>query len=182
MLAGAAISLGPKNMLGHAYFAAPIGITVEGANILTRTLIIFGQGAIRCHPYVLDEIHAIENKDIIKFDRSFWGHVGHVVRNLFRAIVLTLTRGWVSIPPVFSSTFRYYQKIAWVSAVYAFFSDIILGSKGGALKRMGRLTGQLGDILSWMYLGISVLKRFEIFCTSTEDTLYSAHIVSSSLP
>ena len=86
-----------------------IGVTVEGANILTRTLMIFGQGAIRCHKYVLDEIHAIEENNLTKFDKAFWGHQLHAVRNLVRSIILGLTRGFIYFPPRLNATWRYYQ-------------------------------------------------------------------------
>ena len=99
VVGGAGISLGPRNLLGHAYMGAPISITVEGANILTRTLMIFGQGAIRCHPFALDEITAMNDWDVAKFDRAFWGHIGHVVRNGCRAKVLGLTRGALAGAP-----------------------------------------------------------------------------------
>ena len=169
ILAGAGISNGPRNLFSNPYKATPIGITVEGANILTRTLIVFGQGAIRCHPHVLDEIHALESKSFSKFDRAFWKHVKHVVRNLFRTIVLGLTRGWLVIPPVFNSTFRYYQKLSWVSAQYALLSDIALATLGGSLKRKERLTGRFADILSMMYFITAVLKKYEVEGRKKED-------------
>ena len=166
---GAAISLGPRNLLANPYFATPIGITVEGANILTRTLIVFGQGAIRCHPYVLDEIHALESENLKGFDHSFWGHVGHTIRNLFRVIVISITRGFFIIPPVFGYTSRYYQKLAWTSAKFALYADIAMALLGGNLKRKEKLTGRYADIFSWMYLGFSVLKRYEAEGRKKED-------------
>ena len=161
VLAGNAISRGPNNLLGLAYQALPISITVEGANILTRTMMIFGQGAIRCHPYALKEIEALMDGDVKKFDDAFWSHIGHVVRNGFRALGLSLTRGRLASSPVSGPAAPYYRKMAWASASFAFFADLAMGSLGGALKRKEKITGRFADILSWMYLGTAVLTRFE---------------------
>ena len=162
IVGGAGISLGKANLLAHPYFAAPISITVEGANILTRTLIIFGQGAIRCHPHILKEIEAIESGNLKAFDIHFFKHVGHVIRNLIRAVLLSVTRGHLAVfVPGGLETRRFYQKLSWVSAKFAFYADVALGTMGGALKRKEMLTGRYGDILSMMYLGISVLSKYE---------------------
>ena len=169
IVGGAGISLGPRNLLGHAYIAAPIGVTVEGANILTRTLMIFGQGAIRCHPYALEEIYAIETNDLGRFDKAFWGHMGHVVKNLVRMVILELTRGIFVMPARFNATSRYYQKLTWVSAKFAFFADVAMILFGGGLKLKERITARFGDILSWMYLATSVLRRYEAEGRLKED-------------
>ncbi|RAP31558.1 acyl-CoA dehydrogenase [Candidatus Marinamargulisbacteria bacterium SCGC AG-343-D04] len=169
VVGGAGISLGPRNLLGHSFIASPIGVTVEGANILTRTLIIFGQGAIRCHPYILDEIHGIEDNDIARFDKGFWGHQAHIVRNLVRMTFLNLTRGFLVIPPRWDSTARYYQKLTWASAKFACYSDIALIFFGGGLKIKERVTARFGDVLSWMYLSSAVLKRFDTDGRLKED-------------
>ena len=161
ILAGNAISRGPKNLLANAYIGTPISITVEGANILTRTMMIFGQGAIRCHPYALTEIEALMEKDVKKFDGAFWSHIGHVVRNGFRAFGLSLTRGLLAGSPVSGPTAKYYRKLSWASASFAFFADLAMGSLGGALKRKEKITGRFADVLSWMYLGTAVLARYE---------------------
>jgi acyl-CoA dehydrogenase len=161
VLAGNAISRGPNNLLALAYQALPISITVEGANILTRTMMIFGQGAIRCHPYALKEIEALMDGDTKKFDDAFWSHIGHVVRNGFRAFGLSLTRGRLASSPVDGPAAPYYRKMAWASASFAFFADLAMGSLGGMLKRKEKITGRFADILSWMYLGTAVLTRFE---------------------
>jgi len=161
VLAGNGISRGPNNLLALAYQSLPISITVEGANILTRTMMIFGQGAIRCHPYALTEIEALMEGDVETFDEAFWSHVGHVVRNGFRAFGLSLTRGWLSRSPVDGPAASYFRKMAWASASFAFFADLALGSLGGALKRKEKIAGRFADILSWMYLGTAVLTRFE---------------------
>ncbi|WP_198598683.1 acyl-CoA dehydrogenase [Salinibacter altiplanensis] len=161
VLAGNGISRGPNNLMGLAYQALPISITVEGANILTRTMMIFGQGAIRCHPYALKEIEALMEGDTKKFDDAFWSHIGHVVRNGFRALGLSLTRGRLASSPVGGPAAPYYRKMAWASASFAFFADLAMGSLGGMLKRKEKITGRFADILSWMYLGTAVLTRFE---------------------
>ena len=161
VLAGNAISRGPKNLIANAYIGTPISITVEGANILTRTMMIFGQGAIRCHPYALTEIEALMEGDVKKFDGAFWSHIGHVVRNGFRAFGLSLTRGLLAGSPVSGPTAKYYRKLSWTSASFAFFADLAMGSLGGALKRKEKITGRFADILSWLYLGTAVLTRFE---------------------
>ena len=158
--AGAAISLGPRNLLAHAYFAAPISITVEGANILTRTLMVFGQGAIRCHPYVLGQINALETNNLSLFNTAFWGHVGHVIRNSIRLGWLSLTRGYLVLTPG-GPMRRYYQKLSWASVQFAVFADLAMLTLGGDLKRKEQLTGRFADILSWMYMATAVLRRFE---------------------
>ncbi|MCU1244097.1 MAG: acyl-CoA dehydrogenase, partial [Acidobacteria bacterium] len=166
---GAAISRGPKNLLAHIYTATPIGITVEGANILTRTLIIFGQGALRAHPYALKEVNAIAARDLPAFDLAFWGHIGHIVRNLCRAIVLSVTRGALAGSPVAGATGRYYRKLGWASATFAILADIAMGALGGSLKLKEKLTGRFADILSWMYIGTAVLRRYEAEGRRRED-------------
>lgn len=169
VIGGAGISLGPKNLLGHLYIATPIGITVEGANIMTRTLIIFGQGAMRAHPYAYKEVDAIGRGDLVAFDAAFWGHIGHVTKNLFRAIVLSWTRGLLAFSPISGSTARYYRKLSWVSATFAIMADIAMGSLGGTLKARQMITGRFADILSWMYICTSVLRRFEAEGRKKED-------------
>jgi acyl-CoA dehydrogenase len=166
---GSAISRGPRNLLAHFYIATPIGITVEGANILTRTLIIFGQGALRAHPFALKEVEAIAARDLKAFDRAFWGHIGHIVRNLSRAVVLSLTRGLFAGSPVSGSTARYYRKLSWASATFAIMADIAMGALGGSLKLKEKLTGRFADVLSWMYIGTAVLRRYEAEGRRKED-------------
>jgi acyl-CoA dehydrogenase len=169
VMGGAGISLGPRNTLGHTYIAMPIGITVEGANILTRTLIIFGQGALRAHPFAFQEVNAIEKGDLKGFDRAFWGHIGHVVRNMFRAVVLSCTRGYLAWSPIGGSTARYYRRLSWASATFAIMADIAMGSLGGALKMREKITGRFADILSWMYICTAVLRRYEAEGRRKED-------------
>ncbi|MGN8224828.1 acyl-CoA dehydrogenase [Gracilimonas sp. BCB1] len=161
IVGGAGISRGPRNIFASSYTAMPIAITVEGANILTRTLMIFGQGAIRCHPYAYNEIDALMNKDVKAFDDNFWKHIGHVARNKSRAFMLSITRGRLASSPVSGPAAKYFRKLAWTSASFAFFADIALGSYGGALKMKEKIAGRYADILSYMYLASGALKRFE---------------------
>ena len=165
VVGGAGISCGPRNLLAHPYIAAPIGITVEGANILTRTMIIFGQGALRCHPYAAEELFALADNDLKKFDQLFSKHIGHVIRNKCRAIIHSLTRGHVvlCLPknlPTYSVK-RYYQKLAWASSTFAFWADVAMGVYGGRLKFKESITGRFADIFNWMYLITCTLRRFE---------------------
>ena len=161
ILGGAAISRGPRNLIASGYAAAPIGITVEGANILTRTLMIFGQGAIRCHPYAIREISALQADDAPAFDAAFWAHIGHVVRNAFRALLLSVTRGWLAAGAGGGALRRYRRRLLWASASFAFLADTAMVRHGGALKRMEQLTGRFADVLSWMYLATATMRRFE---------------------
>jgi acyl-CoA dehydrogenase len=161
VLGGNAISRGPRNALASAYIGLPVSITVEGANILTRTLIIFGQGAIRCHPYALKEMIAAGEGDVRGFDAAFWPHIGHVVRNTFRAVGLSLTRGRLASSPVSGEAAVYWRKLAWSSATFAVLADIAMGTLGGDLKRREKITGRFADVFSWMYLATAVLRRWE---------------------
>jgi acyl-CoA dehydrogenase len=161
ILGGAGICRGPRNLLANIYTATPISITVEGANILTRTMMIFGQGAIRCHPYVYAEIDALSRSDVAAFDQVFWPHLGSMVRNTVRAIFLSLSRGRLAQSPVTGPTALYYRKLAWASATFAALTDLAMICFGGTLKRRENLTGRFADILSWLYLGTATLRRFE---------------------
>ena len=167
VVGGKGICLGPSNFIGRAYQQIPIGITVEGANILTRSLIIFGQGAIRCHPYLLPEMQAAQNKDVrqglVDFDKALWGHVGYTIRNGFRALWLGMTGShFVGVEAdVAPEVRRYYQQMTRFSAAFAFLSDISLLVLGGSVKRREKLSARLGDILAQMYLISCTLKRYE---------------------
>ncbi len=158
--AGAAICRGPSNFFSRAYSAIPVGITVEGANILTRSLIIFGQGAIRCHPFVLDEMEAAKAGDVRSFDRAFFGHLRHIFKNTFRALLLGLSGGGLAGSPVSGFEAHYYKDIMRFSAAFALISDVALGTLGGALKRKEYLSGRLSDAFSWMFLATAALKHF----------------------
>ncbi|MEM6446713.1 MAG: acyl-CoA dehydrogenase [Cyanobacteria bacterium P01_D01_bin.123] len=172
IVGGSGICRGPRNLLANIYTATPIPITVEGANILTRSLMIFGQGAIRCHPYVYAEIDALNRDDLAAFDRALWGHLGAIARNAIRATLLHLTRGRLARAPVSASTAKYYRKLAWASASFALLSDIALLSFGGSLKRKEKLSGRFADILSWMYLGAATLRRYEAEGRQSNDLIY----------
>jgi acyl-CoA dehydrogenase len=169
VMGGAGISMGPKNLLAQIYIGTPIGITVEGANILTRTLIVFGQGALRAHPYAYKEVAAVESNDLKGFDSAFWGHIGHIVRNSFRALLLSLTRGYLATSPVSGPTAHYYRRLTWASASFAILADIAMGVLGGSLKFREKITGRFADILAYMYFSSAVLKRFEAEGRRSED-------------
>ncbi len=162
---GKGIMLGPKNYLGRGFIATPIAITVEGANILTRSLIIFGQGTIRCHPYVLKELQAAGDEDqdrgLIEFDKALFGHIGYALSNMARSFFLALTHAKFSRVPLNTPTRRYYQNINRYSAAFALASDFAMLTLGGALKKRELLSARLGDVLSSMYLASTVLKHFE---------------------
>jgi acyl-CoA dehydrogenase len=167
ILGGKGICLGPNNFMGRAYQQLPIAITVEGANILTRSLIIFGQGAIRCHPYVLAEMRAAQATDeaaaLPDFDRAISGHISFAVRNALRTLGMGMTGShFVSVPAnVAPETRRYYQQLTRFSSAFAFMADISMGVLGGSLKRREKLSARLGDILSLLYLCSATLKRYE---------------------
>jgi len=161
VLAGAAICRGPRNVMSRAYQVVPIGITVEGANILTRTLIVFGQGVLRCHPYAFEEVRAAHARDLVAFDRNFWGHVGHAVSLGARALILGVTGGRLARNPFGAATRRHAQRFSRLSAAFGLVSEGAMATLGGELKRRERLTGRLADALAWLYLGSCALKRFE---------------------
>jgi acyl-CoA dehydrogenase len=160
---GKAVMLGPRNYLARAYQAAPIGITVEGANILTRNLIIFGQGAIRCHPFVLKEMEAARDTDRARgvdgFDRALFGHIGFAISNAVRSLVMALTLARFESAPGAGPERRYFQHIERFSASFAFATDVAMLSLGGYLKKKESLSARLGDVLSCMYLASMVLKH-----------------------
>ncbi len=163
--AGKAVIDGPLNYLGSVYRAVPVGITVEGANILTRNLIIFGQGAILCHPYLLDEMRALENPDpekaLEEFDTAFWSHVWHSTKTLFRAWGRSWTGGRLAPAPAAGAAKPYYRQLSRYSAAFAVTADMALLTLGGALKRKEMLSARLGDILSELYLLSAALKRWQ---------------------
>jgi acyl-CoA dehydrogenase len=164
---GKGICMGPSNFLGAAYMQMPVSITVEGANILTRSLIVFGQGAIRCHPFVLKEMAATNEPDakraVEQFDRALFGHLRFTLSNLVRTFVMGLTGShFVGVPEgVAPETHRYYQQLTRFSSALAFLADVSMGSLGGALKRREKLSARLGDVLSMLYLCSATLKRYE---------------------
>ncbi|MBS0387601.1 MAG: acyl-CoA dehydrogenase [Proteobacteria bacterium] len=162
---GKGIMLGPRNYLGRGYQSIPIAITVEGANILTRSLIIFGQGAIRCHPFVLREMNAARNPDrargVDEFDRALFGHIGFTISNAARSLVMALTLARFRNVPNAGPTRRYYQHIERFSASFAFATDVAMLALGGYLKKKESISARLGDVLSSLYLASMVLKHHE---------------------
>jgi acyl-CoA dehydrogenase len=162
---GKGIMLGQNNYLGRAYQGAPIAITVEGANILTRNMMIYGQGAMRCHPYVLTELLAANNPDpdesLEKFDQAIFGHIGFAISNLFRSLWFSLTSARFTHVPFTDETAGYYRSMQRYSSNMAFLSDASMAVLGGELKRRERVSARLGDILSYLYLSSCVLKRFD---------------------
>ena len=187
---GKGICLGPNNWVGRGYQVLPVGITVEGANILTRTLIIFGQGAIRAHPYVLREMRAAKElqgtEASIEFDDAFTAHIGHTLSNGVRAFLHGLTRSMFAAAPLNAAreTRHNYRHVTRLSAAFAFLADISMLAMGGALKRKEKISGRLGDVLSMMYLVSATLKRYEdqgrlqadlpLVRWSVREALYSA--------
>jgi acyl-CoA dehydrogenase len=175
VIGGKGICLGPSNFMGRAYQQVPIGITVEGANILTRSLIIFGQGAIRCHPYLLPEMQAAQNPDpkqgLVDFDKALFGHIGFTIKNGLRALWLGMTGSHFAAVNVDAAPEmrRYYQQLTRFSAAFAFMADISLLVLGGSVKRREKLSARLGDILSQMYLISCTLKRYEDEGRKAED-------------
>lgn len=174
IMGGAGISMGPRNVLAEIYIATPIGITVEGANILTRTLMIFGQGALRAHPFAYAEVKTAEAGDLKGFDKAFWGHIGHVVRNTCRAVLLSCSRGFLaSTPNVHPQMKVYTRRLAWTSATFALLSDVAMGVLGGQLKAKQKITGRFADILANMYMATALLRRFEAEGRREEDLAFA---------
>jgi acyl-CoA dehydrogenase len=170
---GKAVIDGPQNYIGNLYRAVPVGITVEGANILTRNLIVFGQGAIRAHPYLLDEMNALRDDDrergLDAFDRAFWKHVGHTFANLFRAWGRNWTFGLFAPAPNAGEATRFYRQLSRYSSAFALAADMALLTLGGALKRKEMLSARFGDILSELYLLSAALKRWQDEGRQKED-------------
>jgi acyl-CoA dehydrogenase len=162
---GKGICLGPKNYLGRGYQIVPVAITVEGANILTRSLIIFGQGAVRCHPFVLREMNAARNPDraagVAEFDRALMGHIGFAISNAARSLVMAFTLARFTKVPQVGPTTRYFQHVNRYSASFALATDVAMLALGGYLKKKETLSARLGDVLSMMYLASMVLKHHE---------------------
>jgi len=170
---GKGICLGPSNYLGRGYQIVPVAITVEGANLLTRNLIIFGQGAIRCHPFVLREMSAARNADrargVRDFDAALFAHVGFTISNAVRSLVMALTHARFTRAPVAGATARYYQHVVRFSASFAFAVDVAMLTLGGYLKKKENLSARLGDVLSCMYLASMLLKHHENQGRQEED-------------
>ncbi|MES1942777.1 acyl-CoA dehydrogenase [Salinisphaera sp. PC39] len=163
--AGKGVCLGPSNYIGRGYQGAPIAITVEGANILTRSMMIFGQGAIRCHPYVLKEMEAARDEDdgrgLDAFDDAFFGHVGHDIAAAARSLVLGVTQGRGSAAPGERDTRRHLQRMNRYAANLALLGDLALAVLGGELKFRESISARLGDVLAYLYIASATIKRFE---------------------
>jgi len=172
IMGGNAISMGPRNLIAHQYISNPIGITVEGANILTRTLMVFGQGALRCHPWAYKEIVALEQKDVTQFDRAFTGHISHAMRCAARCLLLGITRGHLAMVVGPKPLRKYIRRINWISASFAFLTEVAMLSLGGALKKKEKITGRFADIFSWMFLASATLRRYEAEGLPVEDLPY----------
>ena len=170
---GKGICLGPRNYLARGYEVVPVAITVEGANLLTRSLIIFGQGAVRCHPFVLREMTAARNPDrargVDDFDRALFGHIGFTMSNAVRSFIMALTHARFTRVPVAGQTARYFQHIVRFSSSFAFAVDVAMLTLGGYLKKKENLSARLGDVLSCMYLASMVLKHHENEGRRAED-------------
>jgi acyl-CoA dehydrogenase len=170
---GKGICMGPRNYLARGYQSVPIAITVEGANILTRSLIIFGQGAIRCHPFVLREMRAAQDEDeeraLEEFDAAVFGHIGYAISNAARSFVMALTLARFTGVPVHGAARRYYQHINRYSASFALAADVAMLTLGGGLKKRELLSARLGDVLSALYLASMVLKHYENEGRQAED-------------
>jgi len=159
VLGGSAIMRGEKNLLAHAYFALPISITVEGANILTRNLMQFGQGLIKCHPYLYNQVNALNTNNTKEFDKLFFAHIGLVNGALFKSITFYFTRAnFTSAPSTFK---RYRQKLLWVSAEFTLLCNTSLLFFGASLKKRENIGARFGDILSWCYLITATLREFD---------------------
>ncbi|WP_028534261.1 acyl-CoA dehydrogenase [Paludibacterium yongneupense] len=193
---GKTVVLGPRNYLASAYQAIPIAITVEGANILTRSMIIYGQGAIRCHPFVLAEMRAAGENDGKAFDAAMTGHINFVISNLVRSLWLGLSGSRFAKAPVGGPTARYFRRMTRQASAFALLSDMAMFSLGGSLKFREKLSARLGDMLSGLFLASAALKRFHregghaadvpLVAWATEQALYDVqqamHGFLSNLP
>ena len=171
VMAGAAVMQGPNNIVGRGYCAAPVAITVEGANIMTRTLMIFGQGATRCHPYAYKVVEAVENNDVASFRKNLTGWMLQFFIGIVMTLVRGATRGWftVKIPDVAPETKTFYRRFGWATTRFGLLTNLAMFFIGGKLKARGNLTGRYADIVAWLYIGISALRRFEAEGRRSED-------------
>jgi acyl-CoA dehydrogenase len=187
IVGGRAIQQGPRNFLVYSYHSVPVAITVEGANILTRSLMIFGQGAMRCHPYLFNEMQAMQDEDqargIKTFDKLFTAHLGHVFSNIVRTKLLGLTRGHFSSVPANADDFsaRWYQRINLLSASFASMSDIALAVLGGNLKRRELLSARLGDIHSQLFIACSILKYHSAHARTRAEDVHAEYAITAAL-
>ena len=178
---GKAVVEGPGNYLSMPYQALPVAITVEGANILTRSMIVFGQGAIRCHPYLLKEMLAATDNDLAGFDRALWAHVGFLISNAVRAPALALAGRLLARSPVSGPTAPYYRQIDRLSAAFTLTADLCLLILGGKFKFKEKLSGRFADALAHLYLASATLRRFEDDGCPQEDLAVLRFAVQDSL-
>jgi acyl-CoA dehydrogenase len=170
---GHGICMGPHNHLGRAYQLIPVGITVEGANILTRSMIIFGQGAMRSHPFLLKEVQAVHNKNkkqgLNDFDDAMFAHIGFSISNIVRCFWFGISSAKFINSPGTDDTRYYYRQLVKMSSAFALLSDICIAVLGGTLKRREKISGRLADALSNMYVMTAVLKHYEDQGSQKED-------------
>ncbi|RJS95307.1 acyl-CoA dehydrogenase [Salinisphaera sp. Q1T1-3] len=178
---GRGIQQGPRNYLSSSYVSVPIAITVEGANILTRSLMIFGQGAIRCHPYVFPEMEAARKNDLDEFDDLLCGHIGFSVNRAARAFTFGLFGSILVEAPVIGEAAPYYRKLERFSSALAICADITMGLLGGELKRKELLSARLGDVLSELYFASATLKYFHDEGEKGEDVDHLHYVMAESL-
>lgn len=181
VLSGRAIQQGPRNSLATPYRTVPVAITVEGANILTRNLMIFGQGAIRCHPYVFPEMEAARMDDLPAFDQHLWGHIGFSINRAVRAFTLGLSGARLAPTPKTGITARYFREMTRFSSALAFVSDLTMGVLGGKLKFKERLSARLGDVLSQLYIASAVLKYYIHHGEPSADTAHMQWAMDNAL-
>jgi acyl-CoA dehydrogenase len=187
IVGGRAIQQGPRNFIVYSYHSVPVAITVEGANILTRSLMIFGQGAMRCHPYLFNEMQAMQDEDqargIKTFDKLFTAHLGHVFSNIVRTKLLGLTRGHFSSVPANADDFsaRWYQRINLLSASFASMSDVALAVLGGNLKRRELLSARLGDIHSQLFIACAILKYHSAHPRTHAEDVHAEYALTTAL-
>ena len=178
---GKAVVEGPGNYLSMPYQALPVAITVEGANILTRSMIVFGQGAIRCHPYLLKEMLAAAEDDLAGFDRALWSHVGFLLSNMVRAPALAIAGRLLARSPVSGPTAAYYRQIDRLSAAFTLTADLCLLILGGKFKFKEKLSGRFADALAHLFLASATLRRFEDDGRPEEDLAVLRFAVQDSL-
>lgn len=169
---GRAVVMGPRNYLMNYYQGIPISVTVEGANIMTRNLLIFGQGSMACHPFIRDEFYAISNGDKDAFHTLIWRHIGYSLRCFAKAMSSAWTFG-LCLPTPKKTMKRHYQHIMRLSSAFAWMADLSLLALGSDLKRKERLSARLGDAMSHLYLAMGVLRAFEERKASQEEQIHA---------
>lgn len=175
--AGRAVVVGPRNYLASHYQALPISITVEGANVMTRNLLIFGQGSMACHPYIRDEFYAIANEEKEVFRTLIWKHIAYFMQNMAKAICSGWTAGrFIAVPE--SPMKREYQRLARLSHAYAWLADLSLICLGGDLKRKERLSARLADGMSYLYLAMAALRNAQLQQDNPDDLLHAKWAVT----